>query len=125
MVFDDSTVINASYYSDIQELYMISDMLITDYSSVIFDFLLLERPSLLYASDVNKYRTERDYYFSFDELPFKLCENNDELEKCIDEFDENEYKDAIKGFKDCHGFCDSGIASKSAAQWILSKISEV
>ncbi len=122
--YDKDVVINASYYSDMQELYMISDMLITDYSSVIFDYLLIEKPSLLYASDISKYREERDYYFEFGDLPFKLCENNDELEKCIENFDEESYKEAIKGFKKQHGFCDSGVASKAAAQWILNKIKE-
>ncbi len=120
--YDPEVLINASYYPDMQELYMISDMLITDYSSVIFDFLLIEKPSLLYASDVSKYRLERDYYFDFSELPFALCENNDQLIKEILSFDEAKYKKAIKDFKAFHGFCDSGCASDYAAQWILDKI---
>ncbi|MEE0840805.1 MAG: CDP-glycerol glycerophosphotransferase family protein, partial [Acutalibacteraceae bacterium] len=100
--YDPEVLINASYYPDMQELYMISDMLITDYSSVIFDFLLIEKPSLLYASDVSKYRLERDYYFDFSELPFTLCENNDQLIKAILSFEEAEYKKAIKAFKKLH-----------------------
>lgn len=120
--YDPEVLINASYYPDMQELYMISDMLITDYSSVIFDFLLIEKPSLLYASDVSKYRLERDFYFDFSELPFTLCENNDQLIKAILSFEEAEYKKAIKDFKAFHGFCDSDCASDYAAQWILDKI---
>lgn len=120
--YDPQVVINASYYSDMQELYMIADMLVTDYSSVIFDFLLVERPSLLYASDIAKYRVERDYYFEFDELPFTLCENNDELEKAILTFDTKAHLTAIRGFKERHGFCESGHAAEHAARWILEKI---
>ncbi|MEE0945895.1 MAG: CDP-glycerol glycerophosphotransferase family protein [Acutalibacteraceae bacterium] len=120
--YDPEVLINASYYPDMQELYMISDMLITDYSSVIFDFLLIEKPSLLYASDVSKYRLERDFYFDFSSLPFTLCETNDQLFEAISSFDENQYKDAITKFKNFHGFCDSNCASKYAAEWILNKI---
>ena len=105
-----------------QELYMIADMLITDYSSVIFDFLLIEKPSLLYASDVSKYRDERDFYFDFKELPFALCENNSQLSEAILSFDEEEYKKSINAFKKLHGFCDSSNASDYAAEWILNKI---
>lgn len=122
--YDPEVLINASYYPDMQELYMISDMLITDYSSVIFDFLLIEKPSLLYASDVSKYRLERDYYFDFSELPFTLCENNDQLIKAILSFEEAEYKKAIKAFKELHGFCDCSNASDYAAEWILNKVKE-
>ncbi len=120
--YDPDVLINASYYSDMQELYMIADMLITDYSSVIFDFLLIERPSLLYASDVSKYQKERDYYFDFSELPFTLCETNDQLETAIEQFDEAVYLERIGAFKKHHGFCDTGRASEYAAEWILDKM---
>lgn len=122
--FDPDVVVNASYYSDMQELYMIADMLVTDYSSVIFDFLLLERPSMLYASDIAKYREERDYFFEFSELPFSLCETNDELETEILNFDEQTYLTKIQEFKKLHGFCDTGESSQYAARWILDKITK-
>lgn len=120
--YDPDVLINASYYPDMQELYMIADMLITDYSSVIFDFLLIERPSLLYASDVAKYRVERDYYFDFNDLPFALCETNDQLESAVLHFDEQAYAERISSFKDRHGICETGRASEYAAEWILNKI---
>ena len=119
--YDPDVVINASYYPDMQELYMIADMLITDYSSVIFDFLLLERPSLLYASDIAKYREERDYYLKFSELPFALCENNDELETEILNFDVQNYLKKVGEFKMLHGFSETGKSSDYAARWILDK----
>ncbi len=120
--YDPEVLINASYYSDMQELYMIADMLVTDYSSVIFDFLLIGRPSMLYASDVAKYREERDYYFDFSDLPFVLCENNDQLEAEIMSFDCDSYERKINEFKKFHGMCDKGHASEYAAKWILEKI---
>lgn len=120
--FNTDIVINVSHYPDMQELYMIADALITDYSSVIFDFLIIGRPSLLYASDFEKYRQERDYYFDFADLPFKLCQNNDELENAILNFNMEVFEKDIEEFKGKHGMCDSGVASKAAAEWILDRI---
>lgn len=116
-----SFIKNASSYNDIQELYLITDFLITDYSSTIFDFTLTEKPSLLYASDIEKYAKLRDYYFDFCELPFKLCKTNAELENAILNFDSKNHKAKIKEFNALHGLCESGKASRYAAEWIIEK----
>lgn len=120
--FDNETVFNASQYNDIQELYMISDLTITDYSSVMFDFMLTGRPCLLYASDVEEYRKDRDFFVTVDSLPFPLSENNDQLEETILSFDESAYDEKVKEFYDYHGFCDSGHASDDVADWILNNL---
>lgn len=122
--FDPNIVINTSHYPDMQEIYMIADMIMTDYSSVIFDYLIIGGPSLLYASDLEKYREERDCYFEFEDLPFKLCQNNDELEEAILNFDVESFNTKTAEFKEFHGLCDTGIASKAAADWILDKVKE-
>ena len=116
-----SFVKNVSGYNDIGELYTITDFLITDYSSCIFDYALTEKPSLLYASDIEKYAKLRDYYFDFSELPFTLCKSNAELEAAILNFDCQKHKQRLKNFKNLHGFCDSGKASSFAAEWIIKK----
>ena len=116
-----SFIKNVSSYNDIQELYIISDFLITDYSSSIFDFALTERPSLLYASDIVKYTSLRDFYFDFSELPFTLCQTNAELEKAVLNFDCKKHKKRLKEFKLAHGYCESGKASDYAAEWIINK----
>lgn len=62
----DKTIINASFYDDIQELYLIADTLITDYSSVMFDYANLKRPMIFYCYDYLKYKGEmRGCYFNF------------------------------------------------------------
>ncbi|MDO5590030.1 MAG: CDP-glycerol glycerophosphotransferase family protein [Lachnospiraceae bacterium] len=61
---------DVSSYDDINELYIISDMLITDYSSVFFDYAILERPMLFYMYDMEEYRDEmRGFYLDVSELP--------------------------------------------------------
>jgi len=53
---------------DIQELLLISDILVTDYSSMMFDYLLLNRPILLFAYDLKEYVKERGMYYNFEEI---------------------------------------------------------
>ncbi|SDI36401.1 CDP-glycerol glycerophosphotransferase, TagB/SpsB family [Planococcus glaciei] len=75
-----ANIINASTYQDIQELYLLSDLLITDYSSVMFDYALLKRPIVLYCYDLDEYITRRGMYFNFTELaPGPLCQTMDEV----------------------------------------------
>ncbi|WP_064468855.1 CDP-glycerol glycerophosphotransferase family protein [Lederbergia galactosidilytica] len=49
----------------IEELMVVADILITDYSSIIFDYSLLERPIIFYANDLQAYLQERDFYFEY------------------------------------------------------------
>lgn len=57
-----------SHHEDISELYMISDLLITDYSSVFFDFANLRRPMIFFTYDIEDYRDHlRGFYFEFEQ----------------------------------------------------------
>ncbi len=71
--------IDACNYPDIQELIYASDLIITDYSSVMFEGMIAKKPVLLYAKDIELYKKKRGYYFTFEELPFNIITNNDEL----------------------------------------------
>lgn len=59
--------INASDYPDISDLYVIADLLITDYSSVFFDYANLGRPIIFFVYDIEMYRDQlRGFYFDFE-----------------------------------------------------------
>ncbi len=63
-------VYNVSEYDDINDLYIAADMLVTDYSSVFFDYAILRRPILFYMYDYEEYKEQmRDFYFGIEELP--------------------------------------------------------
>ncbi len=80
-------VFDMSNYPDINDLYNISDALITDYSSVMFDFAALKRPMFFYMYDLKKYKNKlRDFYFSLSELPGPISTDMDELVKDIGEY---------------------------------------
>jgi CDP-glycerol glycerophosphotransferase len=74
-------IIDVSSFSDIQELYLVSDMLITDYSSVFFDYANLNRPIIFYAYDLESYRDDlRGFYLDYNkELPGSIVKTEEEL----------------------------------------------
>jgi len=87
-------VYNLSKYDDIAELYLISDILITDYSSVFFDYANLKRPMLFYTYDIDKYRDVlRGFYIDMEkEIPGPLLYNTDEVIDSIKNIDEVQKK---------------------------------
>lgn len=74
-------VVDASRYPDIQELYLVSDVLVTDYSSVFFDYALLRRPMVFHAYDLDNYRDQlRGFYLDYQsEVPGPITTTEDEL----------------------------------------------
>lgn len=78
-------VYDFSSYSDISDLYLVSDILITDYSSVFFDYANLRRPILFFVYDLEEYRDEvRGFYFNLEECaPGPLLETNEQLINAI------------------------------------------
>ena len=77
-------VYDVSNYDDVSRLYVISDLLITDYSSVFFDYANLNRPILFYMYDLDEYQNKlRDFYFSLDILPGPILKTEKDLIKEI------------------------------------------
>jgi CDP-glycerol glycerophosphotransferase len=88
---------------DIQELLLISDILVTDYSSMIFDYLLLNRPILLFAYDLEEYVKARGMYYNFEEIaPGPILFNGKELIDAIKNIDknDNDFKEKRELIKD-------------------------
>ena len=113
---------NASHYSDMQELLAITDVLITDYSSSMFDMALRKKICLLYAPDLDKYiNDDRGLYFDYRKLPFNSATSLDELKSNIQEFDLDEYKSNIESFHQQIGVYEDGGASRR----IVDRIKEI
>lgn len=89
---------DVSDYPDINELMMISDIMITDYSSAIFEYSLLEKPMMFFASDYYDYIDERGFYIDFrKDLPGKVY--TDTLSMAKDIKNSNFDMDKVKDFK--------------------------
>lgn len=112
-------VINASSYGDIQELICASDLLITDYSSTMFEAMIANKPVVLYANDIENYNEERGTYFNLQELPFPLCENNDELFKLLNTIKLKDIINSYSDFKKQVGLNETGKASQEVANKIM------
>lgn len=105
----DNNVIDATGYPDMQELLTASDVLITDYSGTMFEFIHKDKPVFLYAKDVENY--DRGFYFNFDELPFPLAVDNYELNYNIINFDKIKFDQYIDQFKSKIGLVEKYGAS--------------
>lgn len=75
---------DVSQYSNIQDLMIVSDMLVTDYSSVMFDYLNTNKPIYFYCYDLNEYDDMRGFYFDFEkEAPGPIIKNTSNLCRAI------------------------------------------
>src|SRR5690606_16745716 len=80
----------------IQELLVSADILITDYSTVFFDFSLLHRPIIFYAYDLEDYKAQRDFYYDYENLvPGPIVANTNTL---ISVINNNDFRSDIEMF---------------------------
>lgn len=118
-------IYNVARYDEINELYLVSDIIMTDYSSVFFDYANLKRPMLFYMYDIDDYKGNlRDFYISLDELPGPIAKTQDELEnnlKNIDkEFKKN--KEKYEKFNEKYNYLDDGNASERVIKVIFKEM---
>lgn len=120
----DESVIDGSGFPDSQELLVMSDLLITDFSSVMMDFAIMRKPVFLFITDLEQYIQRcRDIRPIFYQLPFALAHSNDELCNAICEYDELEYQKDLKIFMDDNfQSYDDGHASEYVVDRIKSVI---
>jgi CDP-glycerol glycerophosphotransferase len=114
-----------STYEDIRDLYLISDVLITDYSSVFFDYANLRRPMLFFVYDIDEYRDNlRGFYFDFEEkAPGPLFTTTEEIISELNVISKKPYK-LHPNFTAFHEkFCswEDGEASKRVVQKLMEK----
>lgn len=106
-------IINGNEYSDMAEYLSCADILLTDYSSSMFDYALCKRPCFLYTPDLNEYsNTERGFYIDFYKMPFSYAKSFDELLKNIEEYNEEVYIRNVTGFLSDIGNIEDGKATE-------------
>lgn len=124
--WDDHTgfIYKADQAWDIQELYLISDIMITDYSSVMFDYALLKRPMIIYAPDYQYYKDNlRGFYFNiFEEFPGPVLKETKDLIKSIEDYNFKDYEGKYNQFLDKFTEYDQGDASSKLLKLILREL---
>ena len=112
-------VIDATKYDDLQALLIATDILVTDYSSTMFDFFIQEKPCFLFCPDFDDYvGRERDLNFELTFLPFDLSKNMEELLQNIRHFDSEKYQQRLTEFNQVIGSYESGQATDCVAKII-------
>lgn len=119
---NSNNYINGTNYPDMQELINSCNLVITDYSSTMFDSMIAEKPVIIYANDIEKYKNERGYYFSFDDLPFPFTRNNAELQDLINTIDIKDILNNYAKFKKKVNLVEDGKASEKVAHKIVKII---
>ena len=115
-------VYDASKIDDINELYIISDILITDYSSVFFDYANLKRPMIFYMYDLEYYRDiSNGFYFDVEgNLPGKIVRTDDDLiTEIIRVSKEFKFDEKYQEFNDKFNYLDDGNASKRVVETVI------
>ena len=108
--------INVGSYPNIEDLFLITDILITDYSSIIFPYMILEKKIIFYPYDMEFFTKLRggfylDYY---NDLPGPIVNTEEELVDCVKNIDKisKKYEKKVKWFNDKYNKLNDGNASK-------------
>ena len=120
--YDGEHIVDATMYPDMQELLVAADFVISDYSSLMFDFALSAKPCMQFATDLEEYKGERGFSLPLDGLPFPLAVNNEELVQAVRQFEEQSYCEKLKQFYGELGFVTDGKSTERCADWILAHI---
>ncbi|MFV0247240.1 MAG: CDP-glycerol glycerophosphotransferase family protein [Mycoplasmatales bacterium] len=116
-------IINVSDYQDINNLYLASDCLLNDYSSTMFDYLILNKSIILFPYDYKEYMRLRGMYFNYNDIPARQIKNTKELIDIVRDLDSynNIYKDEYKDFK--NKFIMP--SEKDSTNILINKINEI
>ena len=102
---------------NIEQLLAISDICITDYSSIAFEFAIMERPLIFFAYDLEEYIDERGLYYNYDEItPGPVCKTTEEMIDYISNIDSVFDRQRVIDFKTKHvNACDGHSTERTIA----------
>ena len=116
---------NASGHPDIRDLYLASDVLVTDYSSVMFDYAVTGKPMLFFTYDIESYRDRlRGFYFDLTEqAPGPLVRTTEDLAESLGDLArvESDFKQVYAGFRETYCPWDDGKASGRVVDRLLGR----
>lgn len=123
---ESSKYIDVSKYEDMADLLLITDFLITDYSSTVGDYILLNKPYIMYHADKSEYiEKNRDFYFDFEKSPYYIAYSNDELIEKIMQLDDKIVIENAQNLLEFYKTNETGKASEMVAKYIINKTKAV
>lgn len=116
----DHNTVDVSDYDDMNELLAVSDVLISDYSSCLWDFALTGRPSFVYATDIDDYHEkDRDFSYPLEKWPYPIARDNQELEEKILAFDQKDFQSKLQAHLEDAQCYDDGHAAQRAVDLVV------
>ncbi len=114
--------IDVTKYPDVTELYLAADVLITDFSSVMFDYTVTGKPIMFLAPDLERYREERGFYFDFEaEAPGPILSTDKEVLVALSQIERisNEYHSLYRAWQQKFNALEDGHAAKRVVEIVF------
>ena len=115
-------LVDMSQYEDMSELLLVSDMLLTDYSSCAMDFCLLDRPFFMYMADYDEYLSTRGVYYDPHETPLMIAHDQQELEALILRTDAEAARRNCEAVRAYYGMHETGRATDAVCDYIIERL---
>lgn len=115
-------VIDTSDFQDTQAILCASDLLISDYSSIIWDYSLMYRPCFLFTPDFDDYLSEYEMCTPLENAGFPLAKSNSELQSLILKFNQDLYIESMKRHHLDLGSYENGNATEIICNYIIKQI---
>ena len=115
-------VLNYSYFPNYEDLIIMSDCVISDYSSIVFDYFLIGKPVYLYVNDEAEYISQRGVSDNYFISPFPKLHNQTELEESIMNLTQNDFNQLYLEYKNKVILYDNGEASEQVVKWIQERM---
>jgi CDP-glycerol glycerophosphotransferase len=116
--------IDVTLYPDVTELYIAADVLITDFSSVMFDYTVTGKPIMFLAPDLERYRAERGFYFDFEAMaPGPILNTDAEVLQTLGRIDQvsKEYETRYRAWQQKFNSLEDGNAAKRVVDIVWGK----
>lgn len=113
---------DATGYPDMQELIVACDLLITDYSSCMWDAAIARKPVFIFAPDYDYYLNNQGFFTDPNSWPFTISTDNTLLENSILEFNYTEYKKEIEAYLKRMGSYESSESTELTGSWLIDEI---
>ena len=115
-------LIDMSQYEDMSELLLVSDMLLTDYSSCATDYCIMDKPVFMYMADYDHYLSTRACYYDPHETPLRIAHDQAELERLIRTTDADTARANCRALREYYGLRETGRATDAVCDYIIDKL---
>lgn len=115
-------LVDMTAWEDMSELLLVSDMLLTDYSSCATDYCVLDRPVFMYMPDFDQYQSTRDFYYDPHDTPMLIAHTQEELETLIQSTDAEAARENCAALRRWYGVNETGRAADAVCDYIIDKL---